>query len=244
VKRTAASRDVATRERLLVVATRLFAERGFGHVSVRDICSAASANVAAVNYHFGDKQRLYLAVIETALDAVRKFADAATSAPPGAGPEERLRHYVRAHLVRGSESGAGRRAAILRELFRHEFTQPTGAAPRLVEQALLPRWRYLAAIVTELLGPATPPEVVADGVLSIQAQCLLPLAAPVALNPALLGLNLDRERLAEHVVKFSLAGLRALGAAPQGRGRGRGARDTQGLAGSKKRQGRAAHSPA
>ena len=51
--------DLATKERLLREATRLFAERGFKKVTVRDICAAARANVAAVNYHFGGKPGLY-----------------------------------------------------------------------------------------------------------------------------------------------------------------------------------------
>lgn len=43
---------------LLEVAERLFAERGFENVSVRDITQLAKANVAAVNYHFGSREGL------------------------------------------------------------------------------------------------------------------------------------------------------------------------------------------
>ncbi len=53
-----------TRERVLRSAETLFAERGFETVSLRDITGAADANVAAVNYHFGSKERLIDAVIE------------------------------------------------------------------------------------------------------------------------------------------------------------------------------------
>ena len=53
-----------TRERILRSAETLFAERGFETVSLRDITGAADANVAAVNYHFGSKERLIDAVIE------------------------------------------------------------------------------------------------------------------------------------------------------------------------------------
>ena len=47
--------DRETRDRLLKSAERLFADRGFRNVTVREICRAAHANVAAVNYHFSDK---------------------------------------------------------------------------------------------------------------------------------------------------------------------------------------------
>jgi AcrR family transcriptional regulator len=53
-----------TRERLLDVGERLFGERGFAAVSVREITSAAGANVAAVNYHFSNKDGLLQAVFE------------------------------------------------------------------------------------------------------------------------------------------------------------------------------------
>ena len=49
-----------THERILLAAERLFAERGFDGVSVRDIVAAASVNLAAINYHFGSKSALLM----------------------------------------------------------------------------------------------------------------------------------------------------------------------------------------
>jgi len=47
-----------TRERLLAEGARLFAARGYAGVTVRAICRAAHANVAAINYHFHGKRGL------------------------------------------------------------------------------------------------------------------------------------------------------------------------------------------
>ena len=52
-----------TKRRIIGAAGRLFAERGFEGVSLREITSAAEANVAAVNYHFGNKEQLIDEVI-------------------------------------------------------------------------------------------------------------------------------------------------------------------------------------
>jgi AcrR family transcriptional regulator len=52
----------STKERILDVTERLVAERGFDGVSLRDITTAAKVNVAAVNYHFGGKGKLYAEV--------------------------------------------------------------------------------------------------------------------------------------------------------------------------------------
>ena len=45
--------DGDTRGRIIEAATRLSAEHGFDRVSVRQITTAASANVGAITYHFG-----------------------------------------------------------------------------------------------------------------------------------------------------------------------------------------------
>jgi len=47
-----------TRTAILAAAERLYAERGFGDVTLRDIVAAANVNLAAVNYHFGSKDEL------------------------------------------------------------------------------------------------------------------------------------------------------------------------------------------
>ena len=78
-------RQQATRERLLDVAERLFARHGLDAVSVRDITQAAGANLGAINYYFGTKRKLIVAVFDRrmtplteerlrALDALEKAA--------------------------------------------------------------------------------------------------------------------------------------------------------------------------
>ena len=47
-----------TRAAILHAAERLYADRGFGDVTLRDIVAAADVNLAAVNYHFGSKDQL------------------------------------------------------------------------------------------------------------------------------------------------------------------------------------------
>lgn len=47
-----------TRASILDAAERLYADRGFADVTLRDIVAAAGVNLAAVNYHFGSKDEL------------------------------------------------------------------------------------------------------------------------------------------------------------------------------------------
>lgn len=50
---------MSTRQRIVQIATALFAEHGFDGVSTREIAAAAGLNIATVNYHVGGKRDLY-----------------------------------------------------------------------------------------------------------------------------------------------------------------------------------------
>ncbi|GAC56961.1 putative TetR family transcriptional regulator [Gordonia hirsuta DSM 44140 = NBRC 16056] len=56
-----------TRERLLDAAEELLSRSGYDEVSVRGICAHAQANPAAVHYHFGSKEQLVAALLESRL---------------------------------------------------------------------------------------------------------------------------------------------------------------------------------
>ena len=58
--------DLKTRQRVLEAAVEGFAEHGFRKATVRNICKRANANVAAINYHFRDKEGLYTSVLQYA----------------------------------------------------------------------------------------------------------------------------------------------------------------------------------
>ncbi|GAB4539089.1 MAG: TetR/AcrR family transcriptional regulator [Pleurocapsa sp.] len=61
-----------TKEKILNVAERLFAENGFAGTSLRNIIGEAEVNLSAVNYHFGSKEELFRAVVARIAKSVVK----------------------------------------------------------------------------------------------------------------------------------------------------------------------------
>jgi AcrR family transcriptional regulator len=94
-----------TPKSLLAAASEVFAEKGYRDATIAEICERAKANVAAVNYHFGDKETLYT-------EAWRhSFSESVKAHPPDGGvsdsapPEKRLRGQVVALLRRIADEG-------------------------------------------------------------------------------------------------------------------------------------------
>lgn len=205
-KRRRRRRDASTRQRLLDVALRMFAERGFRNVTVRDLCREADANVASVNYHFGDKLGLYREIMERALERARE--DVTILVPEGAGPEDRLRHYVRTLLPRlASPSGD---AVWVQKLMRHEMNDPTPLAPWIADVVVLPRIRFLSEAVAELMDAEPEDARVRRCVVSLQAQCLfyMPNNFRKVAVPGWRDLTAqDVSAAAEHIAAFTLAGI-------------------------------------
>ena len=212
VERREASAVVAdheTRQRLLDVAARMFSIDGFKRVTVREICREAGANVAAVNYHFGDKLGLYTEVVRIAIEAIRGTSEQSMQAGEGGTAEERLRAFVRVFLGRLAGSG---RDSWIHKLMSREMADPTPALDLVVEQAIRPRLQYVGGIVAELMGCAPDDRRVAMVVASIQGQCLLYSPNPVAtrLGWTTPSTSAELDAIANHIAEFSLAGLRAV----------------------------------
>ena len=197
-----------TRARLLETAGRLFGERGFKRVTVREICKAAKANVAAVNYHFGDKLGLYREVLQGAIDAMRETSEAARQAGAGQPPEEQLRRFIGVFLHRVLSPGS----ASIHRLITREMNDPTPVLDDLVEQGVRPRIEYLSDVVARIMGCEPKDERVLRCVASVQAQAVayFPNAIATRVGFVLEPTKARIDEAARHIATFSLAGVRAI----------------------------------
>ncbi|QDU84251.1 HTH-type transcriptional repressor AcnR [Planctomycetes bacterium Pla163] len=207
----AVERGAATRQALLDTAERLFAEHGYGATSLRRITAAADANLAAVHYHFGSKQDLFVALFRRRVEPVnrqrverleRLIAASAPQAPP---LEDVLDVLVRPMLALRDEPGGEHFVRLVGRLFaepgdhltalREEFDEvrskflPVLAAqlPHLDREQLALRMQFTIGSLANVLAQAHR---------SNGPTCFPPFTT-------------TPERVADELVAYAAAGLRA-----------------------------------
>ena len=194
------------RERLLDAAERLFPEGGFNGTSVREITALAGCNVAAVNYHFGGKDKLYIQMfhrqMHRMMDRHREVIARLTDTP-GATIEDLLRGIV---------------SQPLRQLERND---PSSAVMKLMVREVLNRHigkdEILGDMKNEfftLLGDAL--RSFCPGLNLRNTQLLFFTLDALVIHPVLFSEfylemvpDLDIDGIIEHIVKVAAAGIRA-----------------------------------
>ena len=200
--------DRETRARLLEEGRRLFAAKGFRSVTVREICTAAGANVAAVNYYFGDKLGLYREVLDGAIAVMQQSTDRAREAGEGGTPEQKLRAFIRVFLQRLGQV----KDPWIHQMMTHEMAEPTAALDEVVRRVIVPRIDYMRELVADILDVEAADDRVLRCVLSVQSQFHAAMANPVSkrLVPGFTGDSEAVDRLAQHIADFSIGGIRSL----------------------------------
>jgi len=202
-----------TKDRLLAAASELFAERGFQRTTVRDIAARARVNVAAGNYHYGSKRKLYVEVLRAQFTAIRALLRARGAALPE-GALERLRRRQLVALLRARVNVMldlliGPPPGLHGTLMHREMCDPSEAMPVIVDEFILPMFGEMRAIVARL-APGAERRALERCVFSVVAQALFyRFTMPAMLR--ILGVpayprGLARE-LAGHITEFSLGGM-------------------------------------
>jgi AcrR family transcriptional regulator len=159
-----------TRERILQAATELFASRGFHGTSIRAICEQARTNVAAVNYHFRSKERLYVEVFRHLFEGFRKPLLAMPDRVHDAASwKQALKEWVE-YTLRVSTNNEPPDCWVT-QLVAHERTDPTSAMPILHKQLFEPMKMAIERIVRMGLPQGSTDLDVHLATISLMAQC-------------------------------------------------------------------------
>jgi TetR/AcrR family transcriptional regulator, regulator of cefoperazone and chloramphenicol sensitivity len=198
-----------TRHRLLTAAAEVFADKGYWAATHADICEKAKANTAAVNYHFGSKDNLYIEAWKFA------FQRSVLSHPPDGGvspdapAEERLHGRIQAFMHR-----AGDPQACDVDIMQKEMANPTGLLTEAIHRAMEPLEEGFRQVIRELVGNRTTEHQVRLCQMSIMTQCFDPMLRSRLAGTALRGPSprppFQVEELADHITRFSLWGIRGI----------------------------------
>jgi AcrR family transcriptional regulator len=210
IKNGVSAKDV--QNRLLDAAEKLFSERGFADTSIRDITTEANCNVAAVNYHFGSKEKLYtevwrhhlLRLRDNQIASIEKVMSDNQDAP---SLEELLKSFAETFI--GSLVDETRSTRLLKlmmremldrhlpqDMFADEVIKPTLGA---MQKALLKTCPGLQESRTALI------------IFSIVGQLIHAVRIRTMFGQSNGG-NLpifDLSEMVDHIIKFSAAGIRA-----------------------------------
>jgi len=198
-----------TRQRLLAAAAEVFAQKGFWEATHAEICEKAQANTAAVNYHFGSKENLYVEAWK------HSFEESINAYPPdgGVSPDAPVRERLYARILSLMQCIADPQTHHI-DLVRKEMANPTGLLMETMKKAIEPIERGFRAIVRELLGDGASEQQVGLCQMSIMTQCFDPMMrsrfAKTMPKPRPPGLPCSVEELARHITQFSLAGIRGI----------------------------------
>jgi len=205
--------DVHTRQRLLESACQIFANKGYRDTTIADISELAGTNVAAVNYHFGDKEALYIESWRLAFHKSLETYPPDVGVSPHAPAEERFRGRIFAAMQRFAYS-----KNYEFEIMSKELATPTGLLAEVIRESIEPLRREFDLVIRELLGSHASEKQIQLCRMSVMAQCTnimmhqqhRKLFAQASIKTNLSFEIPNVEMMADHVARFSLAGLREI----------------------------------
>ena len=200
------------KNRILLAAGRIFAEKGFRCSTVREICDAADVNIASVNYYFGDKKNLY----QEALLLAREMGAMQFPTPDFSAlraPEDRLRSVILLLLNRlvGSHDEPWPV-----KLLMSEILDPSPAAKPLIDGYIGPFLKMVFATVEEMVDDTVCESKIHQLSFSVISQCVWYRFAGdinrMVISEEQYSSNFSINGLAKQIYDFSLAGINAANA--------------------------------
>jgi AcrR family transcriptional regulator len=201
--------NFSTRERILHVAESLFASHGFTGASLRHVTAVAKVNLAAVNYHFGSKEKLIEEVFRHRLDELsrqRMAALAATALNPDSQLEDVLAAFIYPALEQSMDNAGG--AAFVRVLAR-AYAEHDERLRKFLSDNYGHVLREFASAFAALLPHLSKDELYWR--LDIVAGALTYAMADFGMIKRKTDISEHHHcaRTAQHLVRFAAAGLRA-----------------------------------
>ena len=198
----------STQKKLFKAGIKVFAEKGYRDATVREICKkAGAANINAVNYYFGSKEKLYREILDSIFSAYDRFDREDWEQKI---PQEQLRSMISNFCAMLYKNNAF--ASDITSIFISEMTQPSPFIEELVDTYNRPRIKRHLKMFRDLLGEGTTDDMARDCLVSVAGQLLYYSFAWPVFSRLFPDYSADEryEQWATHVYEFSLGGIEVL----------------------------------
>jgi AcrR family transcriptional regulator len=199
--------------RLLDTAEKLFAENGYDATSIRDITNNAKCNVAAVNYHFRNKQNLYNEVFHRRMTVMRDVRLAAIDNVMSQTPRqptltELIHAFSTAFLEPLLNKTTGR---MFLKLIVREMNDPRLPKDMFVKEIVTPTLTALGKALTEIC-PHLDQKQITLSIISIVGQLIhvIRIREMMETGQFVSLPELGLPEIIDHIVEFSTSGIQAM----------------------------------
>jgi AcrR family transcriptional regulator len=204
----------ATRQTIIEVAGMLFAEQGYAATSSKQITERAGTNPAAVNYHFGGREQLYIAVIDEVdrrLIGVDVLADLQTSSLSAVDKLARIIETI----IGAVSDQTGWPVT----LWAREILSPSPLFASMLRDGVAPKLDILTSVVSDITGITDDRTALLQCIVNSLAPCILLASVNRDSTPIRELYQLPAHQLSQNITVFAVAGLRAFADAYRCHGR-------------------------
>ena len=187
----------AAANKILDVASRLFSQKGFANVSIRDICKETGTTAPVIYYYFGSKKGLFEAVARSRItmgDFIAKLSKAAS----GKDPKKALQTFIGTYLASFPES------AFDRGLYMRDSATLDKRSARIVSDDLERIRSVAATLISKCIGKGLFRKTSAD----LAADCLLGMLNRVIFQHIHFSKGSDRGPYGDFVADFFFRAMR------------------------------------
>lgn len=200
-----------TKERILLAAAELFAEHGYQGTTHQMMSEKAKVNIAAINYHFGSKENLYLKVwgflYEIAMEDYGDFINEDDS------PEHKLREFIHWRVEAVTDKGL---KGYLCQIGRKEMNKPSPIHAELEKLYMQEKRTWFFSIIRDIVGHELDPPAIAMMAFCIYSPLIHLIEVMNIMDTSLEGeckaqlaeFWANKQNLADSIYKFALAGLK------------------------------------
>lgn len=136
-----------TKERIIQAAGPLFARYGYDGTTSKEICQRAGVNMAAVNYHFGSRDGLYVAILEEVQDYLLNIDVLKRLAQQEGTPRQKIERFVDYFIDDAFHKNDWHVLVWIRELLH-----PSPHIKKIITNKGLPKFYIASEVFSQALG--------------------------------------------------------------------------------------------